>query len=144
MNLAGQLLESVLRDSGSRRQQQGFEQRIARAQTFGGRTDGPLVRGQADTGERSAVTPHFQLNTARRVIKSAAEKRVIDRLDQIFELAELVQVPSPQKDRRIGAAEQSGYQSTDKSIFEIFIEIGVVADLRNPTDQNARLGCRLR
>ncbi|MNC44851.1 hypothetical protein D3C75_937710 [compost metagenome] len=77
MNLAGQLLEGLLRDGCGWRQQQGFVQRIARAQMLGSRADGTLVRRQADTGERRGTAFHRQLNTVRRIVEGTAEEHII-------------------------------------------------------------------
>ncbi|MNZ97304.1 hypothetical protein D3C78_1165340 [compost metagenome] len=77
MNLTGQLLERLLRDSGGRRQQQGFVEPIACAQLLGGSGHGPLIRGQAYTGERCRIALHRQLNAVRRVTEGATDKQVV-------------------------------------------------------------------
>lgn len=77
MDFAGQLLEGLLRRRRIRRQQQGFEQRIASAQTFRRGTDSALVWRKADAGERGLVTTDRQLDAIRRVRQRATEERVI-------------------------------------------------------------------
>src|SRR3990167_4562300 len=77
MNLTGQLLEGLLRDGSGRRQQQGFIERIARAQLLGSGSDGTLVRGLADAGEGRGVALYRQLDASSRVVERAADEQVV-------------------------------------------------------------------